>query len=289
MTSWWKWRDEVVEQVRFWPDRTKIAEELDAHYEDHVKDLERIGFDHELAEKRALQAMGDAAEVGRAMDQAHRPGLGWLWLASKGIAILALVSLFLMCVSDGRWQHSFMEPVQREGDYEPDGYSYFSPGSWERENAVRLWTGEGESTVERDGDIFSIPYAAIWKCHYPASHENRYQAYNLYWVTIILAADDKNPFDRRFNDFIDSVTCAWQDGRFYTGDYGVVGLDEKGKGIWGPGEGYFNCNLIESDMFRTLYYMRSCLGETPPGEWSEISYEIGEPWSIRINWEEVAP
>ena len=101
MTSWWKWRDEVVEQVRFWPDRKKIAEELDAHYEDHVKDLERIGFDHELAEERALQAMGDAAEVGKAMDKAHQPRLGWVWLVSKGFAILALSALFLMFVSDG--------------------------------------------------------------------------------------------------------------------------------------------------------------------------------------------
>ena len=78
MKAWDTWRDKVVDQVRFWPDRAAIARELDAHYEDHVNDLERFGFAHELAQERALNAMGDAEEVGRAMDKAHKPGLGWL-------------------------------------------------------------------------------------------------------------------------------------------------------------------------------------------------------------------
>ena len=42
----WCWK--VTDQVRFWPDRTEIAKELTAHYEDHVKDLERLGYDRPL-------------------------------------------------------------------------------------------------------------------------------------------------------------------------------------------------------------------------------------------------
>ena len=193
MKAWDTWRDKVVDQVRFWPDRAAIAKELDAHYEDHVKDLERIGFEYELAQERALNAMGDAEEVGRAMDKSHKPGLGWLWLVSKWAAILCIVTVALMFFGNSGWQQSFHEPAQRSGDYEPDGYSYFSEG-WERDNAVRVLIGKGASTVERDGDAFSVPYAAVWKCHYPADGVNS-QSYDLYWLTVILAADDKNPFD----------------------------------------------------------------------------------------------
>lgn len=286
MKAWDTWRDKVVDQVRFCPDRAAIARELDAHYEDHVKDLERIGLEYELAQERALNAMGDAEEVGRAMDKAHKPGLGWLWLVSKWAAILCIVTVALIFFGDAGWQQSFCKPAQRSGDYEPGGYSYFSEG-WERDNAVRVLIAKGASTVERDGDAFSVPYAAVWKCHYPADGVNS-QSYDLYWLTVILAADDKNPFDTRRSNFVSSLILTCDDGRFYTNDYERIGTDENGRGIWGPGNGLFTCNQSASDSFRSLYYMRSS-SAIPPGEWCELSYPNGEPWSIRIEWEEVDP
>ena len=95
MREFYQWRDSVVKQVRFRPDRTAVAEELTAHYEDHVKDLERLGYDRSLAESRALDAMGDAEEIGRALDKAHKPWLGWLWLVSKALAVLSLIVVLL--------------------------------------------------------------------------------------------------------------------------------------------------------------------------------------------------
>ena len=76
LREFYRWRDSVVEQVRFRPDRAAIEEELTAHYEDHVKDLERLGYEQKLAEQRALRAMGDPVEIGRAMDRVHQPWLG---------------------------------------------------------------------------------------------------------------------------------------------------------------------------------------------------------------------
>ena len=66
------WVDAVCEQVRFRPDRKGIALELRVHYDDHVKDLLRLGRDPTLAEERALAAMGNAQEVGRALDRVHK-------------------------------------------------------------------------------------------------------------------------------------------------------------------------------------------------------------------------
>ena len=89
-----KWRRQVLEQVRFWPDRCAIGEELDAHFDDHVADLERIGYDAALATDRALGAMGEPEALGQAFDAVHKPFWGWLWEVSRlalwaSLAVLA--------------------------------------------------------------------------------------------------------------------------------------------------------------------------------------------------------
>ena len=81
--AWREWCDTVVKQVRFQPDRAAIHKELLTHLEDGAADFERIGYDRELAERRALEAMGDAAEVGRSMDKAHTTPWNQVWLISK--------------------------------------------------------------------------------------------------------------------------------------------------------------------------------------------------------------
>lgn len=66
--------------------------------EDGCADLERLGYDRELAEQRTLEAMGSAFLVGCAMDKAHHPLLGWLWQASRclivALALLLAVTLY---------------------------------------------------------------------------------------------------------------------------------------------------------------------------------------------------
>lgn len=150
MRDFYKWCETAMGQVRFKPDRGAIRQELEDHYEDHVKDLERVGYAHTLARERALGAMGDPVEVGRALDKVHRPWLGWLWLVSKWAAIVSLLMLALMFFGDSGWQYCFREPAQREGDYEPDG-PFFSSEGWEHDNAVRIMVGTGASTAERAG------------------------------------------------------------------------------------------------------------------------------------------
>lgn len=86
------WCEKVLEQVRFAPDRAAIARELRAHYEDHVQGLLDCGYETELAQERSLEAMGNAEEIGKALDRAHKPWLGWLWQGSR---VLVLVFLLL--------------------------------------------------------------------------------------------------------------------------------------------------------------------------------------------------
>lgn len=82
------------------PDRAAIAAELTAHYEDHVRDLERLDYPLKLAKQRALLAMGDPEEVGRGLDRVHKPWLGWLWKVSRwllAVACLLMVWSVMIC------------------------------------------------------------------------------------------------------------------------------------------------------------------------------------------------
>lgn len=162
MSAFWDWCETVTRQVRFWPDHAAIARELEDHYEDHVLDLERIGYAPQLARQRTLEAMGDPEEVGRGMDAVHQPLLGWLWMVSRWSAWLLLFVAFLVIGSDDmRWFSQFTDPAPRDGQYEADGFFRFEVDGWENEHAVLVFTGTGDTAVERGGDTWSVPYAAV--------------------------------------------------------------------------------------------------------------------------------
>lgn len=103
--AWRGWCREVLQQVRFWPDHQAIQGELVAHLEDGRADLLRLGYDRDLAEERVLQGMGDPVEIGRALDRAHQPWLGWLWQVSRLLAALALAWALLAVLSNGGLPH----------------------------------------------------------------------------------------------------------------------------------------------------------------------------------------
>ena len=96
------WVDAVCEQVRFWPDRKEIAKELRVHYEDHRNALEQLHYEPELAAERSLRAMGNAQEMGWALDRVHKPWLGWLWESSRWPArgMAALLVITMLCSVD---------------------------------------------------------------------------------------------------------------------------------------------------------------------------------------------
>lgn len=229
MSAFGDWCEIVTRQVRFWPDHAEIARELGDHYEDHLRDLERIGYAPQLARQRALEAMGDPEEVGRGMDAVHQPLLGWLWMVSRWGVWLLLFIAFLVFGSDLYWFSQFTDPAPRDGQYEADGFFRFEVGGWENVQAVLVFTGTGDTVVERSGDTWSVPYAAVWKCDYPG--ENGDSGYTLYWTTVVLARDDKNPFDAADSAFKEGLVLTASDGTYYDDRYERIGTDENGRGI----------------------------------------------------------
>ena len=97
------WLDTAVAGIRFKPDQRAVRAELQAHLEDKTADLRRIFPDmtDEEAEVRAVEEMGDAAEIGKELARLHKPWLGYLWTASRvllglGLALLAVELLLTL-------------------------------------------------------------------------------------------------------------------------------------------------------------------------------------------------
>ena len=95
--SFQRYCEAVCAYVRFRPDHGAISRELTAHLEDHADALaeRHPELPPTEARRRAIAAMGDPEELGRALDQLHSPLLGWLqiwWIRSaRLLAVLALL------------------------------------------------------------------------------------------------------------------------------------------------------------------------------------------------------
>ena len=67
-------------------EREAIRSELDGHIEDHMEALRELGYDEELAEERAIAAMGEPDEVGRELNRQYT-GWGWVLVSRAGFPI----------------------------------------------------------------------------------------------------------------------------------------------------------------------------------------------------------
>lgn len=102
----------VCDQVRFRPDRAAIQSELWGHLEDHAAALEETGLSREEAKARAVEAMGDPVEVGKALDALHSPVAGWLlrvlgWLSNLALAALCLAVFYVLVSDSASWFYNF--------------------------------------------------------------------------------------------------------------------------------------------------------------------------------------
>ena len=73
-------------------EREAIRSELDVHIEDHMEALRELGYDEELAEERAIAAMGEPDEVGRELNRQYT---GWGWVLVSRAADSSLFHLGL--------------------------------------------------------------------------------------------------------------------------------------------------------------------------------------------------
>lgn len=79
---------EVCEEIKYNPVKKPISEELEEHIQDRKEDYIHNGMQEKQAEEKAIKQMGNAKEIGKKLNQVHRPKLDWKLL----ILVLVLVA-----------------------------------------------------------------------------------------------------------------------------------------------------------------------------------------------------
>ena len=249
------WVDAVCQEVRFRPDRKGIAKELRVHYEDHVKDLLRLGRDPVLAEQRALSAMGSAQEVGWALDKVHKPWLGWLWEASRFLA-LALALLLAWKIWDSDYYTRSL--TDRTGDQ----FAWSAPSAASRAAAdyLDLWLAPGEPEVYRDS------YQEA-----PLPGETRVQ------VPVILWVETRDVFHDDLAGFYESLNVTADGQPLHCGSY-LEDDSQLYSGYWvfgGPDDSQIGWTRYRNGLLLVL--------DSPPRR-----VEITHPrcdWTLTAEWE----
>ena len=240
------WVDAVCEQVRFWPDRKAIARELRVHYDDHVRDLLRLGRPRELAEERALEAMGNAQEVGWALDRVHKPWLGWLWEASRALVLLLAV-LVVVTPREYTTLSTLRDRTRAELDWEEPPAS---AARVELEHGT-LWVAPGDVT-ERDGH--TVAEVRLWlQMRDPLGTGGC--AYMRNWMFSYRDEQGELPVQRR-----DPLTMELTPSRYWQNK-------DSGSRGW------------------TRYRQTVELVLDRPPRWAEVSYPLsGGDWALRVEW-----
>ena len=86
-----RWLDDATRYIRCKADRTAVRLELFNHISDRSDALRARGLDAGEAMSRAVDAMGDARELGRELGKLHRPGWGRAHAIARVLAILLIL------------------------------------------------------------------------------------------------------------------------------------------------------------------------------------------------------
>ena len=91
--------NKVVKRVHFFPDRYDIELELSAHIEDSALFLQKEEqLDEREAQIKAIERMGNAEEIGSALNRQHNPFLGYLWYFSRIIMVMLCIVVILQSI-----------------------------------------------------------------------------------------------------------------------------------------------------------------------------------------------
>ena len=167
------WLNLAVGGIRFKPDRRAVREELRAHLEDKQAGLCRVFPDisPEEAERRAVESMGDAWEVRKRLAKVHRPWLGYLWIASKVLAVATCIWLVSFLFLRGDDAYLGDDPYAEWWDFDglprnTEFYSGMSP--WmcyqgDGDEPGRLMSTKPGLSERVEGHGVSLIRAALWQ------------------------------------------------------------------------------------------------------------------------------
>ena len=286
MTEFGRWCDTATRQVRFRPDRGAIQRELTAHYQDHVRDLERVGYDWKLAEQRALAAMGDPEEIGRALDRVHKPWLGWLWIASRAVLILTVMACLLSLPGTGSFFHMMKNtlfPPEDPGGYQAIAGSY---SALNEQEGVTVWRSMGTleaQSADLPGYTLSLLEGQWWQYHD-----------TFYRGECLLRLEPEHLWYDLPEDVLDDLVLTGSGGvLFYNIKYNPFPYEETNN--WFSISESSNAFAVsdDADSYRLEdsrdlggWYLKLTMTTDEPVEWVELSFPYGDNhWAFRIMWE----
>lgn len=137
-----RWLNRAASEIKFRPDREMVRAELRGHIEDKIADLQRIFPDipESEARDRALMGMGDVDELSCSLAKVHKPWLGRLWYACRGLLILSVLVWVFMAGLPALMDRDDDWPIQRCEHW----YAGIQPGEWSPPEPARV----GDFTLE---------------------------------------------------------------------------------------------------------------------------------------------
>lgn len=80
--------EHICQQIKYKPIRGEIAQEMENHLKETMENFVSEGLSEEEAEQQAIKQMGNAEEIGKKLNQIHRPKLDWKLLALTVIMLI---------------------------------------------------------------------------------------------------------------------------------------------------------------------------------------------------------
>lgn len=81
--------ENICEQIKYKPIRKSISDEIEAHINEIKEEYTNEGMEEKMAEKKAINAMGDATLIGKELNKIHKHKLDW-----KLIIIISILLCF---------------------------------------------------------------------------------------------------------------------------------------------------------------------------------------------------
>lgn len=89
----------VLKQVKFVYDHRSIRRELNSHINDLIDQQNWNNLPEEELILKINEEMGDPIDLGKSLNQVHKPLLGYAWIISKSIFVIVLIASALNFVS----------------------------------------------------------------------------------------------------------------------------------------------------------------------------------------------
>ncbi len=90
---------DVLSFIKFPFDRQAIRNELEGHIDDQAYDYIQDGLPPKEAIHKAIIQMGSPSDIGRELNQMHRPLVGWIWKLSdmlvKTLSVIVLLAIIM--------------------------------------------------------------------------------------------------------------------------------------------------------------------------------------------------